>query len=111
MTRHSSDISYLADPVIARNNLLIFYNGALATSLNITGTGIVQASGVHVRFPDDTVQFARVKSTGEVILSAGTIRTPQLLELSGIGDKNILNPLKIDVKIDLPGVGANYEDQ
>ncbi|KAG6898025.1 hypothetical protein C0992_007021 [Termitomyces sp. T32_za158] len=107
--RVTAEFAY-ADPVIARENLVILYNGALATSLNITGTGIVQASGVYVRFPDDTIQYASVKSTGEVILSAGTIRTPQLLELSGVGDKNILNPLKIDVKVDLPGVGANYMD-
>ncbi|KAG6876677.1 hypothetical protein C0993_001314 [Termitomyces sp. T159_Od127] len=107
--RVSAEFAY-ADPVIARENLVILYNGALATSLNITGTGIIRASGVYVRFPDNTVQYATVESAGEVILSAGTIRTPQLLELSGIGDKNILDPLKIDVKVDLPGVGANYVD-
>jgi len=43
-------------------------------------------------------------------MSAGTVRTPQLLELSGIGDKDILNKYNISVLLDLPAVGTNYED-
>lgn len=70
------------------------------------------SSGVQVRFPDGSVQFAKTSpSGGEVILSTGVVRTPQLLELSGIGDPSVLGPKGIDVKVDLPGVGANYEDQ
>jgi choline dehydrogenase-like flavoprotein len=38
---------------------------------------------------------------------SGSFQTPQLLELSGIGDKNILQALGIDCVIDLPGVGEN----
>lgn len=60
-------------------------------------------------FPDGSVNVARVHS--EVILSAGALRTPQILELSGIGDKSVLALHGINVKVDLPGVGANYEDQ
>ncbi|KAG6908470.1 hypothetical protein DXG01_004473 [Tephrocybe rancida] len=108
--RVTSEFAYV-DPVISRKNLVILYNGALVTSLTVTGTSIVKASGVTVRFPDGTKHSANLKATGEVVLSAGTIRTPQLLELSGIGDKRILAPLEIKVKVDLPGVGANYEDQ
>lgn len=37
----------------------------------------------------------------------GTFQNPQLLELSGIGDKDVLNSFGIDTKIDLPGVGEN----
>jgi len=110
--RETSEFAYV-DPVLSRTNLIVLYNGALATKLEVTTTNNteVMASGVQVRFPDGTVQAARTQaSTGEVILSAGTIRTPQLLELSGIGDKNVLGPLGINVKVDLPGVGANYED-
>ncbi len=50
-------------------------------------------------------------ASAEVILSAGTIQTPQLLELSGVGDRAILEPLGIDVVVDLAGVGANLQDQ
>ena len=101
---------FLVDPVLSRGNLIVFSH-ALVTKLQVTsgGYGQVTASGVYVRFPDSSIHFA--KTRGEVILSAGTFRTPQLLELSGIGDPQVLSPLGIDVKVNLPGVGANYEDQ
>jgi choline dehydrogenase-like flavoprotein len=39
-----------------------------------------------------------------------TIKTPQLLELSGIGNRKILTPLGIETKVDLPGVGEGVID-
>ena len=45
-----------------------------------------------------------------MILSAGTIQSPQLLELSGVGDPDVLGPLGIETEIDLPGVGSNLQD-
>lgn len=50
-------------------------------------------------------------ATRGVILAAGAIRTPQFLELSGIGDKSILQPLGIKTVLDLKGVGRNLQDQ
>lgn len=47
----------------------------------------------------------------EVILSAGTFNTPQLLKLSGIGPKAELRALKIPVVVDSPGVGTNMQDR
>src|SRR5699024_12882721 len=47
---------------------------------------------------------------GEVILSGGAINTPQLLQLSGIGEKEHLQSLVIDPVVDLPGVGENLQD-
>lgn len=52
-----------------------------------------------------------VKATREVILSAGTFNTPQLLKLSGVGPKDELEKFGIDVKVDLPGVGKNMQDR
>jgi choline dehydrogenase len=46
----------------------------------------------------------------EVILCAGAVATPQLLELSGIGNPDILAPLGIEVHHALPGVGENFRD-
>lgn len=46
----------------------------------------------------------------EVILCGGAINTPQLLQLSGVGPKALLEPLGIDVVHDLPGVGENLQD-
>jgi choline dehydrogenase-like flavoprotein len=46
----------------------------------------------------------------DIILAARALHTPQLLELSGIGDSKILSSYAIDTLVDLPGVGANYQD-
>jgi choline dehydrogenase len=47
----------------------------------------------------------------EIILSGGAFNTPQLLKLSGIGPKEELQQLGIEVRVDLPGVGANLQDR
>jgi choline dehydrogenase-like flavoprotein len=45
-----------------------------------------------------------------VILSAGAVHTPQILEFSGIGDPAVLSKYDIPVVINLPGVGNNFQD-
>lgn len=47
----------------------------------------------------------------EVLLAAGALHTPQLLQLSGIGSKSFLQKFGINVVADLPGVGENFMDQ
>ncbi|KAK4182808.1 putative GMC oxidoreductase [Podospora australis] len=47
----------------------------------------------------------------EVLLAAGAIHTPQILQLSGVGPKKLLEKFSIPVVADLPGVGANFHDQ
>jgi choline dehydrogenase-like flavoprotein len=42
---------------------------------------------------------------------SGTFKTPQLLELSGIGDRSLLKSFGIETLVDLPGVGENLLDQ
>lgn len=49
-------------------------------------------------------------TSGEVILCGGTVNSPQLLELSGVGDKNRLQQLGIKSVQHLPGVGENLQD-
>jgi choline dehydrogenase len=49
-------------------------------------------------------------SAGEVILAGGAINTPQLLQLSGVGDAGQLGLLGVEAIVDLPGVGANLQD-
>jgi choline dehydrogenase len=51
-----------------------------------------------------------VRATREVILCAGSIGSPQLLQLSGIGPAVLLRKYGIDVVVDSPGVGANLQD-
>ena len=51
-----------------------------------------------------------VKAKKEVIVSCGTIQSPQLLEVSGIGSRGVLQPLGIDVKVENPNIGENLQD-
>jgi choline dehydrogenase len=52
-----------------------------------------------------------VNATREIIISAGTFNTPQLLKLSGIGPSAELQQFNIPVVVDLPGVGTNMQDR
>jgi choline dehydrogenase len=52
-----------------------------------------------------------VRATKEVILSAGAFNTPQLLKLSGVGDRAELEQFGIETKVHLPGVGTNLQDR
>ncbi|KAL1619147.1 hypothetical protein SLS56_010235 [Neofusicoccum ribis] len=58
----------------------------------------------------ETSEVSTVKASKEVILAAGTIHTPQILQLSGVGSKELLDSFDIETVIDLPGVGYNLQD-
>lgn len=78
--------------------------GALVQRVLLDGR---RATGVEFR-REGTVH--RVLAAREVILAAGPIKSPQLLELSGIGQAERLRALGIPVVHDLPGVGENLVD-
>ncbi|ORY68370.1 uncharacterized protein BCR38DRAFT_335708 [Pseudomassariella vexata] len=69
----------------------------------------VVAQGVEYLTQDGEVVSAVAKR--EVILSAGAVRTPLILELSGVGSQRLLAKYGIETVIDLPGVGENLQDQ
>jgi choline dehydrogenase len=55
-------------------------------------------------------QSRRVKANREIIVSAGAVNSPQLLQLSGIGDGKLLQRFGIETRVNLPGVGRNLQD-
>ncbi|SPO02312.1 related to alcohol oxidase [Cephalotrichum gorgonifer] len=69
-----------------------------------------RAVGVEVHPRGNRDDITVVKARKEVILAAGAIHTPQVLQLSGIGGEKALEEAGIDVLVDLPGVGANFQD-
>lgn len=84
--------------------------GAQATKINFRdskkpGNLVAQSVAFVVNGTTHTVSARR-----EVILSAGVFQSPQLLELSGIGNATLLKSLGISPLIDLPGVGENLQD-
>ena len=100
--RHSSADAYLR-PALRRKNLTV-ESHALATRVLIQDG---RAVGIAYR-QGGAEREARVRR--EVILSAGTIGSPQLLMLSGVGPAEHLHSLGIPVVRDLPGVGQNLQD-
>ncbi|KAK5237225.1 hypothetical protein LTR47_001491 [Exophiala xenobiotica] len=83
---------------------VVFDNGTITNSTPNARPDIPLAVGVELL--GGRIVYAR----REVILAAGAIHTPQILELSGIGDANVLSSLDVPVVVDLPGVGNNLQD-
>ena len=101
--RCSSAVAFL-NPARSRENLTIVTH-AQAEKLEMDGK---QVTGVSYR--DRGGVWQTVKARKEVILSGGSINSPQLLMLSGIGEAAQLQEHGIDVVADLPGVGKNLQD-
>ncbi|WFD20186.1 hypothetical protein MCAP1_002430 [Malassezia caprae] len=108
-TRSWSRSSYI-DPNVARPNLVILTEHQVTqVVLDTSNSKSVKATGVKFKQDRDGREYT-VNAGREVILSAGSINTPQLLQLSGIGDAKFLQSKKINVAVDLPGVGYNLHD-
>jgi choline dehydrogenase len=100
--RWSAADAYLK-PVHDRPNLTVRANSPV-TRILLDGQRAYGVAYVHAG-----VETA-ARADAEVILSAGAINSPQLLMLSGIGPAHQLREHGIEVKVDLPGVGANLND-
>jgi choline dehydrogenase len=99
--RLSAARAYL-HPVLRRPNLELRC-GRLVTGIRFAGSRAVGVDATH-RGRRERYDAA------EVILCGGAINSPQLLQLSGVGDADRLRELGIDVVADLPGVGENLQD-
>jgi choline dehydrogenase len=100
--RQSAADAYLT-PALDRPNLTVL-TGALVHRVEIKGgrcTGVEYIVGSQV---------SRAGCRGDVILTAGTIGSAQLLMLSGIGPAAHLRGVGVEVVLDLPGVGGNLHD-
>jgi len=90
-------------PALSRPNLKLEIN-AHATRILFEGK---RAVGVEIL---QQGSLRRIHARKEVILSAGAVASPQILQLSGIGDGNLLQQHGIQVLQHLPGVGENLQD-
>ncbi|KAJ5624016.1 CAZyme family AA3 [Penicillium lagena] len=106
-TRSHSGAAYLGPEAQARANLRVV-TGALVQSITLErrDIGVVATS---VQFQKDQKTFT-ISANKEVILAAGATQTPQILELSGIGDEKILQSYGIVPIINNPSVGENLQD-
>ena len=94
-------------PVMDRDNLTVI-TGAMVERVTLDGK---RASGVDFRTSGGAQHMpVRDSGRGEVILAAGAIGSPHLLQLSGIGPGAVLKDAGLAVHHDLAGVGANLQD-
>jgi choline dehydrogenase len=90
-------------PVLKRANLTVLTN-VQVDHVMFEGT---RASGVSTQWQGSRRGFSARR---EVILSAGSIGSPAILQRSGIGPRALLTPLGIPVRVDAPDVGGNLQD-
>lgn len=102
-TRVSSASAYLTGAVRRRPNLAIL-DRTEVRNLAFDGKKVI---GAHIRREDGNVSLLRAR---EIVVSAGAIHSPALLQRSGIGNGRDLASCGVKVVADLPGVGRNLQN-
>lgn len=100
--RHSAATAFLK-PALRRSNL------TLKTKAHVTRIIIEHGRAVGVEWISNGKKL-QARATSEVVLSAGSLQSPQVLQLSGIGPASLLENHGIEVKVDSPEVGENLQD-
>jgi len=101
--RDSSNTAYLK-PALKRSNLTLWHH---ATAEKILIDENKKATAVQLKINNS---LTTVSANKEVIVAAGAVDTPKLLQLSGVGDKTLLNKHAIKTHHHLPAVGQNLQD-
>ncbi|KAM5537230.1 hypothetical protein V8D89_009163 [Ganoderma adspersum] len=106
--RVTTEYAYLTPAVLARPNLKVIIRAQTTRVLFETSGPAPRAVGVEFALP--TGDKFRVRARKEVVLAAGSVHTPQLLMLSGVGPAEHLAAHNVPVVADLPGVGSHLMD-
>ena len=103
--------AFLRPTCYARPNFELWTAAQVARlTLEPTADGGRRCTGAEVCTGGSSGDMVKVRATREVILCAGSIGSPQILQLSGIGPADLLQRLGIATEVNLPGVGANLQD-
>lgn len=102
-----SAVRAFLDPIKERTNLTIMTEASVRELCFDQDNAEVTATGVRVLHKGHEHLF---QANAEVILAAGAIASPQLLQLSGIGSSEALQTHGITPRLELPGVGENLQD-
>ncbi|EAT83082.2 hypothetical protein SNOG_09817 [Parastagonospora nodorum SN15] len=96
------------DPITSRTNLKIL-TGNTAQKIVFDNREKPMARGVEITCAA-TGKTSTVYAKKEVVLAAGAIQTPKLLQLSGVGPKAVLEAAGVKVRVELDAVGSNFQD-
>ncbi|KAL7654183.1 hypothetical protein ACMYSQ_008848 [Aspergillus niger] len=101
--------AYYSPKVAERPNLdLLAETMVERVLLTKDADGLATATGVQVKTKGEETR--EIAANREVIICAGSLNSPQILELSGIGKRDLLEKHSIPVVVDRPGVGENLQD-
>ncbi|KAH7928995.1 GMC oxidoreductase [Leucogyrophana mollusca] len=106
--RSSTATAFLSKDVLRRKNLTVITN-TLTTRILFSPDARLRATGIEVAQDESSPRF-EITARKEVILAAGAVNSPQLLMLSGVGEKSELDKLGIPVVKNLFHVGKNLLD-
>lgn len=84
-------------------HLLTLHKATKINFMNLTATGVTIQSL-------ESLNSKTVSASKEVIIAAGAVHTPQLLQLSGIGPASVLSAAGVEKLVDIEGVGQNFQD-
>ena len=98
-------------PVMSRTNLHVIVNSTATRILWSEDSPGGRALASSVEISRRHGEVLTIHANREIILSAGAIRSPAILENSGIGNPAVLTRQSINVKLNLPSVGENLQDQ
>ncbi len=96
-------------PIAHRQNLKVV-SGAMVRRIRLRDDGSGRVDGVEYSISGPSGESKYSQCTAEVVMAAGAVGTPQILELSGIGAPGVLSRAGIETKVELPGVGENLQD-
>jgi choline dehydrogenase-like flavoprotein len=97
------------DPIISRTNLKIITKTTAQRIIFDDEKKPNMAKGVEIT-DDATGKTSTVYAKKEIVLAAGAIQTPKLLQLSGVGPRSVLEAAGVKVRVELDAVGSNFQD-
>ena len=105
--RWNSAKAFLRPACLGRSNFTLWTRAQVTRLITDSGDDGIRCRGAHVWMGGTLIT---VRAAREVILCAGSIGSPQILQLSGIGPAGLLRSHGLEVVVDAPGVGANLQD-
>lgn len=107
-TRSYARSGYI-DPLPYRSNLAILANSTVTKIVFTNSSSGAQATAVEYAY-DRNSAVSSIKVNKEVIIAGGAVGSPHILQLSGVGPRDVLTAAGVSVNVELPGVGQHLQD-